>query len=100
MILKQNGVNYCIIREKYNCENKKIRIQDQKGNVLRCIVFPQKNMFGINTDMGKFMENLTLYNDNGRNPNEDSIDSLALATREFIEGSSKPKRVKPIFRPF
>lgn len=100
MILKQNGVNYCIIREKYNCENKKIRIQDQKGNVLRCIVFPQKNVFGINTDMGKFMENLTLYNDNGRNPNEDSIDSLALATREFIEGSSKPKRVKPIFRPF
>lgn len=100
MILKQNGINYCIIREKYNCENKKIRIQDQKGNVLRCIVFPQKNMFGVNTDMGKFMENLTLYNDNGRNPNEDSIDSLALATREFIEGSSKPKRVKPIFRPF
>lgn len=100
MILKQNGVNYCIIREKYNCENKKARITDQKGNILRCIVFPQKNMFGINTDMGKFMENLTLYNDDGRNPNDDSPDSAGLFTKEFVEGSSKPKRVKPIFRPF
>lgn len=100
MILKQNGVNYCIIREKYTCENKKARITDQKGNILRCIVFPQKNMFGINTDMGKFMENLTLYNDDGRNPNDDSPDSAGLFTKEFVEGSSKPKRVKPIFRPF
>ena len=100
MILKQNGVNYCIIREKYNCENKKARITDQKGNILRCIVFPQKNMFGINTDMGKFMENLTLYNDDGRNPNDDSPDSAGLFTKEFVEGSSKPQRVKPIFRPF
>lgn len=100
MILKQNGVNYCIIREKYNCENKKARITDQKGNILRCIVFPQKNMFGINTDMGKFMENLTLYNDDGRNANDDSPDSSGLFTQEFVEGSSKPKRVKPIFRPF
>lgn len=100
MILKQNGVNYCIIREKYNCENKKARITDQKGNILRCIVFPQKNMFGINTDMGKFMENLTLYNDDGRNANDDSADSSGLFTKEFVEGSSKPQRVKPIFRPF
>ena len=100
MILKQNGVNYCIIREKYNCENKKARITDQKGNILRCIVFPQKNMFGINTDMGKFMENLTLYNDDGRNANDDSPDSAGLFTKEFVEGSSKPQRVKPIFRPF
>lgn len=100
MILKQNGVNYCIIREKYNCENKKARITDQKGNILKCIVFPQKNMFGINTDMGKFMENLTLYNDDGRNANDDSADSSGLFTKEFVEGSSKPKRVKPIFRPF
>ena len=71
-ILNANGIFYCQIREKYQCENKQARIQDQKGNIVKKLVFPNKNLFGVNSDIGKFMENLTLYNDNGRNPNDDA----------------------------
>ena len=98
MILSNNGVSYCQIREKYNVENKQIRIQDQKGNIVRRLVFPNKGSYGPNSDMGRFMENLTLYNDNGRNPTDDAPDSAALTTQQFIEGDSKPNKVKPMKR--
>lgn len=71
-ILQQNGVNYCEIVEKYNSENKQARITDEKGMIVRKLVFPAKNRVGVNSDMGKFMDNLTLYNDGGRNPNDDA----------------------------
>ena len=59
-ILRERGVTYCIIIEKYNTVPKATRIETEKGVIKKQIVFPKKGMFGINTDMGKFMENLTL----------------------------------------
>lgn len=100
IILKQNGISYCIIREKYNCENKSARIETEKGSIIRKLIFPNKNLYGVNTEMGKFMDNLTLYNANGRNPNDDAPDSLGMFTHEIIDGGSLPTKVKPIFRPF
>lgn len=99
-ILAEYGVFYCQIREKYNCENKQVRIQDQKGNILKKLVFPQKGSHGIDSDVGKFMENLTLYNDDGRNPNDDAPDSSGLFTQQFVEGGIKPIKVKPMRRIF
>lgn len=99
-ILNANGIFYCQIREKYQCENKQARIQDQKGNIVKKLVFPNKTLFGINSDIGKFMENLTLYNDNGRNPNDDACDSSALFTKEFVEGGNKLPKIKVIKRLF
>lgn len=71
-ILKANNVGYCQIREKYNCENKKTRIELEKGNIIKKLIFPQQEVFGQQTDMGKFMTNLTLYNNQGTNPNDDA----------------------------
>lgn len=99
-ILADHGIYFCQIREKYNCENKQIRIQDQKGNIVKKLVFPQKGMYGIDTDMGRFMDNLTLYNDGGRNPNDDAPDSSGLFTQQFIEGEGKLPKVRIMKRPW
>ena len=68
----------------------------EKGVIKKQIVFPKKGMFGINTDMGKFMENLTLYNNSGTNPNDDAPDSLAMFSSEIIEENSQPQKAEPI----
>ena len=83
--LKKRGVTYCEIIEKYNTVPKPTRIENEKHIIKRQLVFPEKGMYGINTDMGKFMENLTLYNETGTNPNDDAPDSCALFGSEIIE---------------
>ena len=98
--LAKRGITFCIIVEKYNIENKQARITDQKGTIKRCLVFPKKGMYGINSDMGKAMNNLTLYNETGRNANDDFPDACALMCSEVIEGGSKPQKPKAIKRPF
>lgn len=97
-ILAANGISFCQIREKYNVENKQIRIQDQKGNIIKRLVFPDKGTYPPNSDIGRFMENLTLYNDNGRNPTDDGPDSCALMTQQFVEEVNHVNRVKPMKR--
>lgn len=98
--LVKKGISYCEIVEKYNTENKQIRITDQKGNIKRRLVFPKKGMYGVNSDMGKAMNNLTLYNETGRNPNDDFPDACALMCSEIIDEGSKPAKPKAIKRPF
>ena len=51
---------------------------------------------GTATEMYLFMENLTLYNNAGRNPNDDAPDSLALFGSEIIEENSKPQKATPV----
>ena len=99
-ILRENGVYYCEILEKYNSENKKARINDEKGVIVRAMVFPEKNMYGESSQMGRFMNNLTLYNEDGRNSNDDAPDSLAMFSREIISGGCLPIKVKPVKRIF
>lgn len=98
--LNARGISYCIIVEKYNCENKQARITDQKGNIKRKLVFPKKGLHGINSEIGKAMNNLTLYNESGRNSHDDFPDACALFCSEVIEEGSKPQRPKAIRRPF
>ena len=98
--LAQRGITYCEIFEKYNVENKQARITDQKGNIKRCLVFPKKGMYGINSDLGKAMNNLTLYNETGHNPNDDFPDACAMMCSEVIDGGSKPIKPKAVSRPF
>lgn len=90
----------CDIREKFNTVQKATRIEMNKGIIKRRIWFPNKNFFGKTSDMGKFMENLTLYNSQGTNRNDDAPDSCALMCSEFIGEKYKNKKVKAIKRPF
>lgn len=100
--LKNKGVNYCEIIEKYNTVPKATRIENEKGIIKRQLVFPQKGMYGVNTDIGKYMENLTLYNATGNNENDDAPDSSALFCSEIIEENSQPQvaQAMPFIRQF
>ena len=90
----------CDIREKYSTIQKPIRIEMNKGIIKRKIWFPHKKVFAKISDIGKFMNNLTLYNSQGSNRNDDAPDSCALFTSEIIGEKYKNKKVKAIKRPF
>ena len=76
--------------------------ENEKHIIKKQLVFPQKGMYGSNTDMGRFMENLTLYNATGQNPNDDAPDACALFGSEVIEENSKPQVAEalPFIRQF
>lgn len=94
--LKFRGVMWCEIIEKYNTIPKATRIEIEKGIILKQMVFPKRDMYGINTDMGKFMDNLTTYNSAGNNVNDDAPDSCGMVASEIIEENSKPQKAEPL----
>lgn len=89
---KEKGVDFCIIEEKYNTVPKKIRIEAEKGVIVKRIWFPSKNLIDANSDMSKFMQNFTLYNSDGRNKNDDAPDSNAMFTSEIISNKNKSSK--------
>lgn len=95
-ILESKGVCYCEIIEKYNTIPKPTRIENEKHIIKKQLIFPQKNMYGFNTDIGKFMDNLTSYNATGMNPNDDAPDACALFASEIIEENSQPQVAEPL----
>ena len=100
IILSENGINYCDIREKYNIAKKEERIEAQKSNIRRKIVFPEQSLYPLQSDIGAFMDNLTIYNSQGRNQNDDAPDALAMFCSEIMEGGSLPPRISVFKRPF
>ena len=99
-MLNMNGITYCNIREKYNTEVKETRIIDQSYNILKRLIFPDKNNVSIQTDMGLFMNGLTTYNIKGRNEHDDGVDSLAMFSKEIIEGQGSKSKITIFKRPF
>ena len=95
-ILKERGYTPPEIIEKYNTIPKATRIENEKHIIKKQLVFPQKGMYGGNTDVGKFMDNLTTYNATGTNPNDDAPDSCALFGSEIIEENSQPQKAVPL----
>lgn len=95
-LLQQKGIGYCEILEKYNTMPKATRIENEKHIIKKQMFFPKKGMFGVNTDMGKFMDNLTSYNATGTNANDDAPDACALFASEIIEENSQPQIAEPL----
>ena len=98
--LKDAGIYYCEIIEKYNTVKKAIRIELEKGTIKRRIVFPAKHLNGVNTDLGKFMQNFTTYSSLTSNKNDDAPDSAAMFTSEIIGEKAKPQKAIPMRRVF
>ena len=94
--LKSRGFNFCEIIEKWNEEKKATRITDASGAVKRQLVFPKRDMYGINTDIGRFMDNLTTYNSTGANANDDAPDACAMFSNEIIDGNSESQVAVPL----
>lgn len=95
-ILTARGYTPPEILEKYNTEQKSARIENEKHIIKKQLVFPERAMYGINTDIGKFMDNLTTYNATGTNANDDAPDACALFASEIIEENSQPQIAEPI----
>ena len=93
-ILRSKSIGYCEIIEKYNTIPKSMRIENEKHIIKKQLIFPKKGMFGIGTDIGAFMDNLTSYNASGTNPNDDAPDSCALFGSEIIEENSQPQKAE------
>ena len=96
LILGVKNANFCEIIEKYNTIPKLTRIENEKHIIKKQLVFPEKTMYGINTEVGKFMDNLTTFNSTGANPNDDAADSCALFGSEIIEENSQPQKAEPL----
>lgn len=94
--LSTMGITFCEIIEKYNTVPKSTRIENEKHLIKKQLVFPQKGMYGANTHIGKFIDNLTTYNATGTNANDDAPDSLALFCSEVIEENSQPQIAEPL----
>ena len=95
-ILKDKGAAFCEIIEKYNTIPKATRIENEKHIIKKQLIFPKKGMYGINTDVGRFMDNLTTYNATGINPNDDAADSCGMMASEIIEENSQPQIAQPL----
>lgn len=95
--LEKRNAMFCEIYEKYNTTPKAMRIESEKGVIKKQMVFPTKNTYGENTHIGRFMNNLTLYNSSGSNANDDAPDSCALFGSEIIEENSQPQVATPLF---
>lgn len=95
-ICRERGIVPPEIIEKYNVENKSARITNEMHLVKKVLIFPDKTMYGVNTDIGKFMGNLTTYNSDGQNANDDAPDSAALFCSEIIEENSQPQLAEPL----
>ena len=99
-ILGDYGIYFCEIREKYNTLPKETRIDMEKSVIRRKIIFPERSLIPSKSDLGLFMDNMTLYNASGRNINDDAPDSEAMFSSEIIEEGSKPQRITVLKRPF
>ena len=95
-ICRERGIVPPEIIEKYNVENKSARITNEMHLIKKVLIFPDKTMYGVNTDIGKFMGNLTTYNSDGQNANDDAPDSAALFCSEIIEENSQPQLAEPL----
>lgn len=94
--LESKNARFCEIIEKYNTVPKPARIEYEKGSIKKQLVFPKKGMYGINTDMGKFMDNLTTYNNGGTNTNDDAPDSCAMFSSEIINENAIIQKAEPL----
>jgi len=95
-LCKEKGIPCPDIDEKYNTIPKPTRIESEKHIIKKQMVFPEKGMYGSNTDMGKFMDNLTTYNATGTNANDDAPDACALFGSEIIEENGILQIAEPL----
>ncbi|MBQ9319078.1 MAG: hypothetical protein IJR82_05550 [Bacilli bacterium] len=94
------GVYWCVIIEKYNTIKKEERIKNNRGIVQKQIIFPDKSIIKVNTDIGRMMDNITKYSFDKPNKHDDGIDYVCMYASEIILGKgglSKPKAIQRMF---
>lgn len=99
-MLHDRGYFACEIIEKYQTANKEKRIRDNNKPIRQHLVFPEIGLFPLNSEIGRFMTNVTRYSVDSPNRHDDAPDSLAMFTQEIVRGGANPAKVTAIKRPF
>lgn len=98
--LRQRGIYWCNIIEKYNSKRKETRIKDNLWTILTLVIFKDKSIVKPNTDIGRLMDNITKYSFDYPNKFDDGPDGAALYSSEIIMGKSILSKPVAIKRPF
>lgn len=98
--LRQKNYYEIKIIEKYSTEKKEKRINTYKDVIIRNIVFPCKQMYGLGTMIGTAMEQMTTYSFEYPNRHDDMIDSVAMYADQIIEENGLEMKATPFVRPF
>ena len=90
--LKNINYDILIIKEIYSVQKKSERIADQTSSIHNNIVFPKEGLFPKYTEMGHFMEQLTMYSSSSANKHDDAADSVSTFSREHIDKTKTENR--------
>jgi predicted phage terminase large subunit-like protein len=92
--LQSIGYNILVIKEIYSTQKKSERIADQTSSIHRNMVFPREGMYPKYTEIGHFMEQLTMYSSSSANKHDDAADSVATFSREHIDTTKIKNTIK------
>ena len=98
--LQEKGYYGCVVVSDYSTENKEIKINSMKDLIKDKIHFPSRSKYGSNTDMGKAMEQLTIYSFDFPNKHDDMPDSLSMFGKQIILEEAMPQKAIPVKRRF
>lgn len=96
--LKEENITTCEVVPIYSYLNKEQRIKDYQGVMKQNILFPERGLFPIGTDLGKLMEQLTSYSFSTPNKFDDGLDSVIMYTMYQIADVGKSNKAKAIDR--
>lgn len=89
-MLEEAGVTYCEVIDVYSVGKKEERIYNQSSLIRNSCIFPDRDVYSQYSEVGRFMLDIVGYNYDGKNKNDDSIDSVALYCEHLLNG----KKVK------
>lgn len=91
-LLKERDIAFCEISEIYSTKNKEDRIYANETLIKNKMVFPRRELYGIGSQMGQFMQHISAYKYKGADY-DDSIDAIGLYVDKFV--NDKNKNIKP-----
>lgn len=82
--LLQLGYNKIEFQEVFSTEKKEKKIADAQQDVIDEIIYPEKNMFHISSEMGIAMDMLTTYSNDKKNEHDDFPDCNVMFIKQNI----------------
>lgn len=92
---KERGINYCKITDRFSWQKKDDKISDCE-TAIKSIHYPNRGVFARNSEMGEFMYWLTAYRYDKPPKHDDSVDSLANFSLNFILNKNLGVKVRSL----